>query len=191
MWWILVDPHDGSYWIHLMDPGGSAWWMLVDPHGGSMWWILVDHSVGSWRIPMVHPDGSCWIQLMDLGGSLWWIKMDPCVGSYWINILGPFASLQSKKLDPLGSLVQVVDPGQSQCWILVDNSGASWWILFRVGQDRDQEIRPMKIQYETEKKWMLIFSMRPRQDCLIFRSASSFRNSKSLSLSIPAQKVSE
>ena len=29
-----------------------------------------------------------------------------------------------------------------------------------LGRDGDREIRPTKIQYETEKKWMLIFLMR-------------------------------
>ena len=33
-----------------------------------------------------------------------------------------------------------------------------------LGRDRDREIIPTKIQYETERKWILIFSTRRNQD---------------------------
>ena len=42
-------------------------------------------------------------------------------------------------------------------------------LYYRVGRDRDRQIRHMKIPYETEKMWMLIFLMRQeRYDTVYF-----------------------
>ena len=61
--WILVDSHDGSWWIHMMDPGGSMWWLLVDP------------LVNSWVIPFVDLVGFQWRILVDPQGGFWLIQV--------------------------------------------------------------------------------------------------------------------
>ena len=79
--WLLLpptDPHNGSWWIHVMDPGGSTWWILVDPRGG-FWWIH-----------MMHPEDPCdwyWrIHMMNPGVYRLWILVDPGNGSWWIHV---------------------------------------------------------------------------------------------------------
>ena len=51
----MVDPIVGSYWIPVVDPGGSRLW------------ILVDHSIGSLLTTMVDLGGSEWVS--------WWIPV--------------------------------------------------------------------------------------------------------------------
>ena len=78
----MVDPSDGYWWHHMVDPGGFTWWILVDLRGeslpkqwwilgGSQFWILVNPSSGLWLISGALDlcDGSWWIYVLDLGGS--------------------------------------------------------------------------------------------------------------------------
>ena len=68
---ILIYPGE-SWWIPIVDPGGSSLWILVDPHCGSQW------------IPVEDPDrGSCWILVDPSGGSsngFWFCILDPLLG---------------------------------------------------------------------------------------------------------------
>ena len=68
-----------SWYINVVDPGGSMWWNLVYPTCGSCskWGIIVDPREFQW-----------WI-LVDPGGSMWWILVDRCGGSLWIPEVDP------------------------------------------------------------------------------------------------------